>query len=1277
MAELIVMGPFEGPGEEKTARELQAKLPDSWKVFAGRKLPGADRPDADLIVVGESQIFVLEEKSWGPKVQLDDVTWVTTHRDYINPLDRVAYLSRRLASLFEKRIADYRFHVGRKHLVLSGAILSHDSLILQYQPGFDRKEIVLQLSGGFAVKPLRKIDDSAENMHPELRQAIIDLLRGLPIREQGKLKIGSFYAEQELPPVGKMRRFQTHDDFDRELVLLCFPIAESRSMSRATGLANVEARALSQIEDLNRSWKLATTFIDEVNGFYCTALIFPPGATHLESSMRGNVPGRENGELDLDVARAVVTDAFDALAQVHSRGIIHRALCPQRIWLDRMNHVLFTDFVFPRIEGAQTVLVELDEMDSDLSVPFRAPEIIDALGDASFASDTYSLALSLAFWLLGIDSLTNGAESIRGTLEEQGSLGRILARCLADEPGERPTTGVVLRELEVVEQEPLPPQVSQFDQGLEWGEGTQTGDGGRYVLLSKLGRGGFATSWLAYDSQKRQRVVLKRFAGDDDPNKADEIYASALTELRNAEKLRKDRIALVLDISPTPTPTYLVYEYIEGSNMREFFAGERGLAITADACALIATQVLESLEYLHNHGLRHGDVTPTNVIISDTYEATMIDFGLTGKSDQLVTAITPDFASPDLIATKRATPSSDVYGLAASMVSLMLGVPSVKGKKFESGGQYIVPQREEARWGTYGTSLIRCFMRVINGATLGQSVSAREMIDEISQALHDVAEDGEWVVNPTVDSMRRLIRSSALGNVENRGLDSIFAKDTYVPTLLDEGLFALLKSEYRVVILTGNPGDGKTSALEILRDRILKESSARMLKESVGGWTIELGGRTVIAVNDASESQGTLSSDKVLIEAIGPTGNAASDNRLTLIAANDGRILQFFGDNSDSFPNAYADVAGQLKDQDDPKGQILLIDLKKRALAAPNTETNLVSALIASMTRSELWAACESCNARMSCPIKANVDELRGNGARAVGELALVSHLRRRRRFTLRDIRSTIARITTGDISCEEVGIATQNRLDLRKRHGTRVWDLAFDGGIGDPVIDDWSQVDPGLFPSPDIERTALVSGEIASGISATTRDIVELQRKVFFGALAESSYDRSSTQAYRFIDAYLGETGSSLGVLKVMVLSGISRLVGAPGYDRGGLAIAGSDRNSTNAVLKVVAENEFELRRPAVHGRYVEVFDDVLELVYQSTTKMVLTLDLFELVMRANSGEIFNSTGASALLQDIEAFTAQLRSRPSHEVLIYNALGEPVLASKGHNKIVLSLGDR
>jgi hypothetical protein len=170
--------------------------------------------------------------------------------------------------------------------------------MLQFGPGFDATELVMQLSGGMAVKRLKNEDAKAKSLDPMLRQQIIEILLGLSQREVGPLKIDQFETDQELPPVGKMRRFQAHDSLGRELILLCFPIADSSSIVNASGLANVEARALVAIDDLNRSWKLGAPPIkDEINGFYVTALVFPKGATHLDSSIRNKVPQRIEGSL--------------------------------------------------------------------------------------------------------------------------------------------------------------------------------------------------------------------------------------------------------------------------------------------------------------------------------------------------------------------------------------------------------------------------------------------------------------------------------------------------------------------------------------------------------------------------------------------------------------------------------------------------------------------------------------------------------------------------------------------------------------------------------------------------------------------------------------------------------------------------------------------------------------------------------------------------------------------------------------------------------------------
>src|SRR5690606_27372449 len=116
------------------------------------------------------------------------------------------------------------------------------------------------------------------------------------------------------------------------------------------------------------------------------------------------------------------------------------------------------------------------------------------------------------------------------------------------------------------------------------------------------------------------------------------------------------------------------------------------------------------------------------------------------------------------------------------------------------------------------------------------------------------AAPGRRVVNPTVDALRGLYRHSAVGNAGNRGLDDEFARDTYATTRLDAELLpAIVAGQLDVVVLSGNPGDGKTSFL-VRVGAALVRAGATSVHEDAAGWTKRLGGRTFVAVYDASES---------------------------------------------------------------------------------------------------------------------------------------------------------------------------------------------------------------------------------------------------------------------------------------------------------------------------------------------------------------------------------------------------------------------------------------
>ncbi|MFM8440467.1 MAG: nuclease-related domain-containing protein, partial [Acidobacteriota bacterium] len=177
MARIHVMGPYRGPGEQKTVETLGLELPDSWEIIACCSLPGT-HDDLDIIVLAPNLIFVLEEKAWGPRVVTGAHSWDTTNAQYASPTDRVAHLARVLAGRLRNRDQGYRREVGGRHAVASGVVLSHDNLQLQHGVDFDHRDLVLQLRNGQASDELIRLS-SSERAQPFSDQLKLNLLEFL------------------------------------------------------------------------------------------------------------------------------------------------------------------------------------------------------------------------------------------------------------------------------------------------------------------------------------------------------------------------------------------------------------------------------------------------------------------------------------------------------------------------------------------------------------------------------------------------------------------------------------------------------------------------------------------------------------------------------------------------------------------------------------------------------------------------------------------------------------------------------------------------------------------------------------------------------------------------------------------------------------------------------------------------------------------------------------------------------------------------------------------
>src|SRR6187551_1534883 len=185
---------------------------------------------------------------------------------------------------------------------------------------------------------------------------------------------------------------------------------------------------------------------------------------------------------------------------------------------------------------------------------------------------------------------------------------------------------------------------------------------GRYRPLRPLGTGGSGTVWLARDETSGLEVALKIIAKEGRAGPRAEREAEAATRLRHPHCLR------AYGLDSDDTHLYIPYEYVPGSTLREALrAGELGDEGAVEAAA----QILEALAFAHARGIVHRDVKPSNVLVVDGDELSVLlfDFGLAQLADaETLTAVgdvpgTLAYISPERLHGETAGPPADVWAV--------------------------------------------------------------------------------------------------------------------------------------------------------------------------------------------------------------------------------------------------------------------------------------------------------------------------------------------------------------------------------------------------------------------------------------------------------------------------------------------------------------------------------------------------------------------------------------------------------------------------------------
>lgn len=212
--------------------------------------------------------------------------------------------------------------------------------------------------------------------------------------------------------------------------------------------------------------------------------------------------------------------------------------------------------------------------------------------------------------------------------------------------------------------------------------------GGRYQVGELLGYGGMAEVHRGRDLRLGRDVAIKMLRADLARDRT--FQERFRREAQNSASLNHPAIVAVYDTGEEygaagETLPFIVMEFVNGRTLKEVLAAEgrlhprRAMEFCADICA--------ALEFSHRHGIIHRDIKPGNVMLTQTNQVKVMDFGIaralaSGATTMTQTSAvigTAQYLSPEQARGEAVDARSDVYAAGCVLFELLCGHPPFVG----------------------------------------------------------------------------------------------------------------------------------------------------------------------------------------------------------------------------------------------------------------------------------------------------------------------------------------------------------------------------------------------------------------------------------------------------------------------------------------------------------------------------------------------------------------------------------------------------------------------
>lgn len=222
----------------------------------------------------------------------------------------------------------------------------------------------------------------------------------------------------------------------------------------------------------------------------------------------------------------------------------------------------------------------------------------------------------------------------------------------------------------------------------------------RYIIVKVVGQGGFGVVYQAKDRKQHGKMVAIKQINISKltPRQIIDATDSYNREVGLLSKLQHKHLPRIYSHFSDAQHWYLVMDFIAGKTVEEYLQNAPGGALPLKQVLNIGMQVCDVLQYLHTQKppIIFRDIKPANLMWGNNGRIYLIDFGIArrfvpGQARDTGPLGSPGYAAPEQYGVVQTTPYTDIYGLGATLQTLITGKEPLELQD-EGAGQVMHPQ---------------------------------------------------------------------------------------------------------------------------------------------------------------------------------------------------------------------------------------------------------------------------------------------------------------------------------------------------------------------------------------------------------------------------------------------------------------------------------------------------------------------------------------------------------------------------------------------------------